>query len=111
MTKTRAKITDAGKITHTATWGTTRAEALRHIREVVAVVVAEFIEDGEAHPDDEAGSAGTLVSVTLRTPAHVAPPFDPLVPNAETVVAMNAARRGELVTVGGVEDLIADLHA
>jgi hypothetical protein len=28
------------------------------------------------------------------------PPFEPLVPNAETVEAMEAARRGELVTVG-----------
>ena len=42
-----------------ATWGTTRAEALRHIREVVALVVAELIEDGEAVPADVEGSAGT----------------------------------------------------
>lgn len=48
-----------------ATWGTTRAEALQHIREVVAMVVAELIEDGEPLPADEAGSAGTLVSVTV----------------------------------------------
>jgi predicted RNase H-like HicB family nuclease len=41
-----------------ATWGTTRAEALRHIREVVKMVVAELIEDGETLPADEAGSAG-----------------------------------------------------
>jgi predicted RNase H-like HicB family nuclease len=30
-----------------ATWGKTQAEALRHIREVVAMVVAELIEDDE----------------------------------------------------------------
>jgi predicted RNase H-like HicB family nuclease len=48
-----------------ATWGKTQAEALRHIREVVAMVVAELIEDGETLPTDEAGSAGTLVSVTV----------------------------------------------
>ena len=42
-----------------ATWGTTRAEALQHIREVVAMVVAELIEDGETLPADEAGSAGS----------------------------------------------------
>jgi predicted RNase H-like HicB family nuclease len=47
------------------TWGRTRAEALRHIREVVAMVVAELIEDGEPLPADEAGSAGTLVSITV----------------------------------------------
>ena len=47
----------------------------------------------------------------MRTVAEQALPFDPLVPNAETVEAMMAARRGEVVTVGGVNDLLADLHA
>ena len=37
-------------------------------------------------------------------------PFDPLVPNEETIEAMKAARRGELVSVGTVDDLLADLH-
>jgi DNA-damage-inducible protein J len=32
-----------------------------------------------------------------------------LVPNAETIEAMKAARRGELVTVGSPEDLLASL--
>jgi DNA-damage-inducible protein J len=47
----------------------------------------------------------------MRTVAEQALPFDPLVPNAETVEAMMAARRGEVVTVGSVNDLLADLHA
>jgi len=47
----------------------------------------------------------------MRTVAERALPFDPLTPNAETVEAMKAARRGELVKVGGVNDLLADLHA
>jgi predicted RNase H-like HicB family nuclease len=47
------------------TGGATRAEARRHIRDVVAIVVAELIEDGETLPTDQAGSAGTLVSVTV----------------------------------------------
>ena len=38
-------------------------------------------------------------------------PFDPLVPNAETIEAMKAARRGDLITVGDVDDLMTDLHA
>ena len=46
----------------------------------------------------------------MRTAAGKALPFDPLVPNAETIEAMKAARRGDLVTVGGVDDLLADLH-
>jgi DNA-damage-inducible protein J len=47
----------------------------------------------------------------MRTVAERALPFDPLVPNAETVDAMMAARRGDVVQVGTVEDLMADLHA
>jgi DNA-damage-inducible protein J len=46
-----------------------------------------------------------------RTVAERALPFDPMTPNEETVEAMMAARRGELVEVGSVEDLMADLHA
>jgi len=37
-------------------------------------------------------------------------PFEHLAPNPETVAAMEAARRGELVTVGDVDGLMADLH-
>ena len=33
------------------------------------------------------------------------------VPNRETVEAMNAARRGELVTVGTVDELVTDLNS
>ena len=47
----------------------------------------------------------------IRTVAERALPFDPLIPNAETVEAMKAARRGEVVKVGSVEELMADLHA
>ena len=89
MSKSTAITADAGKTTYTysvvvepdedawhaycpalqgygaATWGRTRAEALRHIREVVAMVVAELIEDGETVPADLEGRAGTLVSVTV----------------------------------------------
>jgi predicted RNase H-like HicB family nuclease len=46
-----------------ATWGSTREEALRHIREVVGMVVAELVEDGEDHPADVEVSEGTRASV------------------------------------------------
>ena len=46
-----------------ATWGSTRDEALRHIREVVGMVVAELVEDGEELPADVDGNEGTRVSV------------------------------------------------
>ena len=47
----------------------------------------------------------------MRTVAERALPFDPLTPNEETVEAMKAARRGDLVKVGSIDELIADLHA
>ena len=46
-----------------------------------------------------------------RVAAEKALPFEPLVPNAETVAAMKAARRGETVTVGHPADLLASLNA
>ena len=36
-------------------------------------------------------------------------PFEPLVPNDETIEAMKAARRGELTTVGPPQKLLARL--
>lgn len=33
-----------------------------------------------------------------------------LIPNTETVEAMLEARRGDLVTIGAIDDLMADLH-
>ena len=61
-------------------------------------------------------AAGLTVSdavrmMLVRTVAEKALPFDPLVPNRETIEAMKAARRGELVSVGGLDDLMSDLHA
>lgn len=47
----------------------------------------------------------------MRTVAERTLPFEPLMPNAETVKAMKAARRGELTTIGGIDNLMADLHA
>ena len=37
-------------------------------------------------------------------------PFEPLVPNEETIEAMKAARRGDVVTLGGIDDLRTDLN-
>jgi DNA-damage-inducible protein J len=38
-------------------------------------------------------------------------PFEIRVPNAETIAAMEAGDRGEVVNFGNVEELMADLHA
>lgn len=47
----------------------------------------------------------------IRIAREKALPFEPLVPNAETIAAMQAARHGDLVTVGSVDQLLAELHA
>jgi DNA-damage-inducible protein J len=38
-------------------------------------------------------------------------PFDPLIPNAQTVEAMKEARRGKLTSFESVDELMADLNA
>ncbi len=42
--------------------------------------------------------------------AEKALPFNPLVPNAETIAAINAARRGELIPVASAAELFDDLN-
>ena len=38
-------------------------------------------------------------------------PFDPLIPNAQTIAAMKEARKGKLPSFASVDELIADLNA
>ena len=78
-----------------------RARIDRHIKEEAAAVLSAM---------------GLTVSdafrlMMVRIAREKALPFEPLVPNAETVEAMKAARRGELVTVGKPENLLASLNA
>ena len=47
----------------------------------------------------------------VRIARDKAMPFEPLIPNAETIEAMKAARRGELATVGSIDALFANLNA
>ena len=74
----------------------------------------------DAHIKEEAAAVLSTMGLTVsdafrlmmvRIAREKALPFEPLVPNAETVEAMKAARRGELVTVGKPEDLLARLNA
>ena len=46
-----------------------------------------------------------------RVAREKALPFEPLVPNAETIEAMKEARRGNLPSFDTVGDLMADLNA
>jgi len=61
------------------------------------------------------GAMGLTVSdafrlMMVRIAKEKALPFEPLVPNAETIEAMKAARRGELVTVGSPDKLVKSLN-
>ena len=48
-----------------ATWGNTEEEALKHIQEVVQMVVQTLLEDGEPIPEDVLVSKEPLVSITI----------------------------------------------
>ena len=80
------------------------------------VVRARIDEKVKADATAVLASIGLTVSdafrlMMVRIAAEKRLPFDPLVPNAETIEAMAAARRGDVVELGGPEDLIADLNA
>jgi len=47
----------------------------------------------------------------VRVAAEKTLPFEPLNPNAETIAAMKAARRGDLIKVGKPKDLLSSLNA
>ncbi len=51
-----------------------------------------------------------LRDLMARIAKEKALPFEPLVPNAETIEAMKAARRGEVVTAGSPDRLVASLN-
>jgi DNA-damage-inducible protein J len=60
------------------------------------------------------GAMGLTVSdafrlMMVRIAREKALPFEPLIPNDETIEAMKATRRGELTTAGPPEKLLASL--
>lgn len=74
----------------------------------------------DGHIKEEAAAVLAAMGLTVsdafrlmmtRIAAEKALPFEPLTPNAETIAAMKAARRGELVTVGSADQLLASLNA
>jgi predicted RNase H-like HicB family nuclease len=48
-----------------ATWGHTRAEALRNIQEVAQMVIEELIEEQAPLPESVVASPGAVVAVTV----------------------------------------------
>ncbi|WP_018404944.1 type II toxin-antitoxin system RelB/DinJ family antitoxin [Marinobacter gelidimuriae] len=78
-----------------------RARIDQHIKEEATVVLAAM---------------GLTVSdafriLLTRVAREKALPFEPLVPNDETIAAMKEARRGNLPSFATVEGLMADLNA
>lgn len=81
-----------------------------------SVVRARIDETTKQEAAAVLASMGLTVSdafrlMMIRIAKEKALPFEPLVPNAETIEAMKAARRGELITVGSADDLLARLNA
>jgi DNA-damage-inducible protein J len=74
--------------------------------------------DGQVKKEAAAvlASIGLTVSdafrlMMVRIAKDKALPFEPLVPNAETIEAMKAARRGEFVTASSPDNLLKSLNA
>jgi DNA-damage-inducible protein J len=74
--------------------------------------------DGQVKEEAAAvlASIGLTVSdafrlMMIRIAKDKALPFEPLVPNAETIEAMKAARLGDLIKVGSPDSLLASLNA
>lgn len=74
----------------------------------------------DAKTKDEAAAVLATIGLTvsdafrlmmIRIAREKALPFEPLIPNAETIEAMMDARAGKLIEVGTVEGLMALLHA
>jgi DNA-damage-inducible protein J len=81
-----------------------------------AVVRARIDENIKEEATAVLAAMGLTVSdafrIMLTRVAHEkALPFEPLVPNATTIEAMKAARRGGLQSFATVEELLADLNA
>lgn len=81
-----------------------------------ALVQARIREDVKEEAATVLAAMGLTVSdvvrlLLTRIAQEGALPFDPMVPNYETVEAMREARRGKLPSFASVEKLMADLNA
>ena len=74
----------------------------------------------DEHTKEEAASVLKAMGLTVsdafrmmmtRIAREKALPFEPLVPNAETVAAMREARRGKLPRFEDIDSLMKDLNA
>lgn len=80
------------------------------------VVRARIDQKTKDEAADILAATGLTVSdafrmMLVRTVAERRLPFNPLVPNAETIEAMQAARHGDTKKIDSPEQLLADLNA
>lgn len=80
-----------------------------------AVVRARIDERTKEEASAVLAAMGLTVSdafrmMLIRIAKEKALPFEPLIPNEETIKAMKAARRNKVVTVGSVDNLLTDLN-
>jgi DNA-damage-inducible protein J len=47
----------------------------------------------------------------IRVAREKSLPFEPLIPNIKTIEAIKASRRGDLVTIGNLDNLLTELNA
>jgi DNA-damage-inducible protein J len=79
---------------------------------VAANTVVRARIDQRVKKEAEAVLAAIGLTVSdARVAAEKALPFEPIVPNKKTVKAIEAARRGELTTVGRPQNLVHRLNA
>ena len=80
-----------------------------------SVVRARIDEEIKAEAEAVLASIGLTVSdafrlMMFRIAKEKALPFEPLIPNDESIKAMKAARQGKLVTVGTPDHLLEKLN-
>ncbi len=80
-----------------------------------AVVRARIDENIKEEAATVLATMGLTVSdafrlMLTRVAVEKALPFEPLIPNDETIAAMKEARRGKLESFSNVDDLMADLN-
>ncbi|QQV75228.1 hypothetical protein H6P87_00777 [Rickettsia tillamookensis] len=82
---------------------------------VGSIVRARINEDVKEEATVVLAAMGLTVSdavrmLLFRVAREKALPFEPLIPNDETIKAMKAARSGKLVHVGNINNLLSDLN-
>jgi len=78
-----------------------RARVNEHLKEEAATVLATM---GLTLSD-------AFRMFLIRVAREKALPFEPLVPNTTTIEAMKAARRGDLIQISNLSNLLSDLNA